>query len=257
MKTRQIVTLLGAGMLLLTACKKDKTQTDTDPEKLMPETGKVFHYNFNGSLKDGSGNGMDAVDSMNISYTADRFGRSNQAILFYGDSNPTWMLTPSLDAKITGFPFSVSFWFKTSTPNEPQGIIKADGLERAYNSGFWVNVGMRPGQVGFGFGDKTSYDILGTNYIVAPDMITADTWYHIVVNVKGANDYDFYINGVKKTNCETGGSASTIAFYGGTTVGMIGRLNYGYFFNGAMDDYRIYTKALSQSEVSSLYSFHP
>lgn len=34
-------------------------------------------------------------------------------------------------------------------------------------------------------------------------------------------------------------------------------MGVGSIFEGVMDDYRIYKKALSQEEVSALYNFHP
>jgi hypothetical protein len=79
-----------------------------------------------------------------------------------------------------------------------------------------------------------------------------------VVNVRGANDYDFYINGTKLTNCTYGGSATAMVFYPEPVRGIIGNedgltVHYG----GLLDDYRIYTKVLSPEEVAALYNFQP
>lgn len=248
-------------IILFTSCKKDKTPqpVNNDPELLGTQTNKVFHYSFNGSLKDGSGNNLNAADSMNITYTADRFGRSNQAAVFGGATNPSWILTPSLGSKITSFPMAVSFWFKPVSVIGHQIIFKGDGFERSAISGFRINFGARPGQMGFTIGDKTTGGSTGTNYVVTPqNVITANTWHHVVVNARGANDYDFYINGVKLTNCTYGGFATSMVFYPEPVRGIMGNEDgSSYFFEGALDDYRIYTKVLSQEEVSTLYNFHP
>lgn len=258
---KRIIFLGILSISLFSSCKKDKTPTpvNTDPELLGIQTNKVFHYNFNGSLKDGSGNNLNAADSMNITYTADRFGRSNQAAVFGGATNPSWILTPSLGTKITGFPMAVSFWFKPVSVVGHQMIFKGDGFERSAPSGFRITFGARPGQMGFTIGDKTIGGSSGSNYIVTPqNVITANTWQHVVVNARGANDYDFYINGAKLTNCTYGGSATSMVFYPEPVRGIMGNEDgFSFFFEGALDDYRIYTKVLSQEEVSTLYNFHP
>jgi hypothetical protein len=248
-------------IILFTSCKKDKTPpvVNNDPELLGVQTNKIFHFSFNGNLKDGSGNNLNAADSMNITYTSDRFGRSNQAAVFGGAPNPSWILTPSLGAKITGFPMAVSFWFKAASVNTGQTLIKSDGFERTANSGFRIAFGYRPGQIGFTIGDKSGGGSTGTNYVITPqNAITANTWYHIVVNVRGANDYDFYINGVKNINCTYGGFATSMAFYPEPVRGIIGNEDgFSYWYEGALDDYRIYSKVLSQEEVLALYNFQP
>lgn len=261
MKTNFSFILTIITMVVLVSCKKEKNDppANTDPELLGPQTSKVFHYSFNGSLKDGSGNTLNAADSFNITYTADRFGRTNQAAVFGGASNPSWILTPALGPKITGFPMAISFWFKPVNVNSGQTIIKSDGFERSATSGFIVAFGYRPGQMGFTFGDKTTGGSTGTNYVVTPqNVLTNNTWQHIVVNVRGANDYDFYINGTKINNCTYGGFATSMAFYPPPVRGMIGNTDdYPSYYEGALDDYRIYTKVLSQQEVSALYNFVP
>lgn len=259
MKTNMLrIVLLLLVTVAFSRCNKDKTNeppVNNDPEKLAPEANKVLHYTFNGSLKDGSGNSLDGADSMNITYAADRFGRANQAAVFGGASNPSFILTPSLGARITGFPMAVSFWFKTASAFY-QVLFKSDGFERPFPSGFRFTMGARPGQMGFTFSDKTSN---GNNYVVTPqNVFSLNTWYHVVVNVRGANDFDFYVNGVKLTNCTYGGSATSIAFYSEPVRGIMGNEDgFSYFFQGSLDDYRVYNRVLSQQEVQSLNSFHP
>ncbi|MBL7749687.1 MAG: hypothetical protein JNM19_19775, partial [Chitinophagaceae bacterium] len=85
-----------------------------------------------------------------------------------------------------------------------------------------------------------------------------NTWQHIVVNVRGANDYDFYINGTKINGCTVGGAATSMVFYPEPVRGMIGNDDdYPSCYEGALDDYCMYTKLLSQQEVSALYNVVP
>lgn len=258
---KKIVFLGILSISLFSSCKKDKTSSpvNTDPELLGTQTNKVTHFSFNGNLKDGSGNNLNAADSMNITYTADRFGRSNQAAVFGGASNPSFILTPSLGSKINSFPMAISFWFKPVSVNSYQVLIKGDGFERSGISGFRVTFGARAGQMGFTIGDKTIGGSTGTNYVVTPqNVITANTWQHIAINARGVNDYDFYINGVKNTNCTYGGFATSMVFYPEPVRGVIGNEDgFSYWYAGALDDYRIYTKVLSAEEVAALYNIRP
>ena len=86
MKMRSLALSVLASFVLITSCKKDSKKeepSNPDPELQGPQTGKVFHYSFNGNLADGSGNNLAAINpTNNLTYGADRFGRANQAALF-------------------------------------------------------------------------------------------------------------------------------------------------------------------------------
>jgi hypothetical protein len=263
MKIKQFFMAALCSTVIFSSCKKDKTPDpviNNDPEQLEPQANKVFHYSFNGNLNDGSGSNLNAADSNNITYTADRFGRANQAVLF-GSSSTINIITPSLSSKITGFPCAVSFWFKTEDVSDYQTIIKSDGLERNTYSGFTVQMNSYPGSgiLSFSFGNNTGTSSSSYKVITSPEVITSNnTWYHVVINLRTAEDYDFYINGTKYTNCITQGTAASMAF-NSPSNGILGLYDGmpNSNFNGALDDYRIYTKSLTQQEVSELYNFHP
>ncbi|HLG38556.1 MAG TPA: LamG domain-containing protein [Chitinophagaceae bacterium] len=259
---RSIALSVLVSLLAFISCKKDsKPPTpDTDPELLGPETNKIIHYSFNGSLSDGSGNNLNATNSANdLTYTTDRFGRANQAAVFPGTSGPVLVLTPSLDTRVTGFPFSVSVWFKTSSVSNSQILMRSDGGEGGSYSGYWLQIGVAgEGTMSFSFGDNTGNSSSSRNTITTPPVFAVNTWNHVVINVRGANDMDFYINGVKNNSCSYSGDATTMAYhptYHGGAIGLYPGASS--IFEGVMDDYRIYTKVLSQTEVSSLYNFQP
>lgn len=263
MKMRSLSLCVFVTLIAFTSCKKDSTPptpTPTgDPELLGPQTDKVLHYSFNGNLSDGSGNSMSATSSNNISYTSDRFGRANQAAVFGGPSNISYIAVPTLSAKVPGFPFSISLWFKTSNVTSSQTLVKSDGGETATYSGYWLQSNVAgAGTMSFSFGDNTSLGTGSRNSIHTPAVFSANTWYHVVVNVRAANDMDFYINGVKNNNCTYDGYGTTMAYTSVPSVGVIGvfpGVNSAY--EGLLDDYRIYKKILTQTEVSALYNFQP
>ncbi|MCX6320134.1 MAG: LamG domain-containing protein [Bacteroidetes bacterium] len=262
MKTTHFLTLLLSFLLLFTSCKKDKKETPpaNDPELLGPEAGKVLHYSFNSIAKDGSGNNMDPNSTNNLSFTTDRFGRANQAALFGNGGSTTNIITPSLSGKISGLPVAVSFWVKTDDFTRSQLIAKSDGFERSTYSGYTIYLGAWGNKkISFSFANNTGIGSNAYSIIISPELITANnTWYHVVFNVRSATDYDLYVNNVKYTNCTTGGTATTMVF-NPPSVGIMGVYDgtANTNFTGALDDYRVYNRTLSEQEVSTLFNFRP
>ena len=80
-----------------------------------------------------------------------------------------------------------------------------------------------------------------------------ETWYHVTAVVKSHTDIQLYVNGANDggTNYGTGGD---IAYYA-TGHATIGARNGGTsdFFDGKIDDVRVYNKALSEKEINQLY----
>lgn len=264
MKMRSLALCASAILFVLVSCKKDKSPTpppNNDPEMLGAQSSKVFHYNFNGHLNDGSGNNLNATQSNNIAYGADRFGRANQAAIFGSQGNTTTVLTPSLAPQQVGFPFSVSFWFKANNVTESQTLIKSDGFERSMYAGFWAQLGITgAGTLSFNFGDGSGTNSSARNSLISPAIFNVDTWYHVVVNVRGADDMDLYVNGTRINNITYDGYATSVFYHiEPASAGLLGSYDSSSDsdFAGMMDDYRIYKKILSQTEVSALYNFAP
>lgn len=264
MKMRFLILSVLTASLAFTSCKKETTKepepTPTDPELLGPEVNKVAHYSFNSNLNDGSGNNLNASKYDNdAAYSADRFGRANQALVLNATGATSWVTTPSLSSKVPGFPFAISLWFKPTGVTNSQTLIRTDGGESSYYVGAWLQLAVAGlGTMSFSFGDNTGTSSSSRNTITTDAAITANTWHHVVINVRGADDMDFYINGVKNSNYVYSGSAETMVYHPTHTGGVIGVYPGGSSnFDGLMDDYRIYKKVLSQTEVSNLYNFQP
>ena len=92
---------------------------------------------------------------------------------------------------------------------------------------------------------NTSYDINSTT------TLSANTWYHIVTTFDTTNGMVLYINGSSEgTNSYTGNVSSHSSDYSL----MYRADNGGQRTKGKIDQVRIFTKALSSSEVSTLYA---
>lgn len=86
------------------------------------------------------------------------------------------------------------------------------------------------------------------NLGAAPFAPVFGNWYHLAVTRIGGT-FQFYINGALVS---TWGSAVTIPDANGPLT--IGAAEGGGFFNGLIDDVRIYNRALSASEVLGIYN---
>lgn len=262
MKTIHFFALSFFSFVLFSSCKKDKTDPPATPdlELLGPEAGKVLHYSFNENASDGSGSGLNPTYTNNLSFTTDRFGRANKAALFGSGGGTSTILTPSLSGKLSGLPVAVSFWIKTDDHSRTQLIAKSDGFERTTYSGYTIYLGAW-GDKKISFSFASNSGIGGRDYtvIISPEVITDNTtWYHVVFNIRSATDYDLYVNNVKYTNCTSGGNATTMAF-NPPSVGIMGVYDGSpnTNFTGALDDYRVYNRSLSQQEVNTLFTYHP
>lgn len=78
---------------------------------------------------------------------------------------------------------------------------------------------------------------------------TASTWTHVAGVVDGTNVY-VYVNGVSENS--SAGPASLYASYSGATY--IGASQEGNYATGSCDDVRLFSRALSASEVFALYN---
>lgn len=101
-------------------------------------------------------------------------------------------------------------------------------------------------------------DIDNAGYTGCQASLTPGTWYHIIgtLNDNGDGTYknQLYINGVSQ-NCSHNSSASWSSYSGNLYIGA--STSSSGFFNGTIDDVRIYNRSISPNEISQLYNFAP
>ena len=96
----------------------------------------------------------------------------------------------------------------------------------------------------------------GSSYNISNSVtLTADTWNHLVYTLQSNGNYALYLNGTSSTT----GSNLTASTSGVTETLNIGRWynnggSAGRYFNGDIDQVRIFSKALNQTEISTLYA---
>lgn len=217
--------------------------------------GLVAHWEFNGNTNDASGNALHATP-YNITYTQGKAGQNNTAALFNGSSS--YAIVPfnslmNLDSftlcamvKINGFYTGTCQGnFILFRGNEAQAGGYGFGFfDNAYNSCivFDPTKHVFYAQAGTSQGNITDFQ----------SNIKAQTniWYCLLSTYDG-NTIKTYVNGTLASTLNiTGGNIGTSSNPIGIGKYLNGGGAYPYWFNGAIDDLRIYDRVLSNSEIS-------
>ncbi len=205
--------------------------------------GLLAYYPFNGDTNDESGNERHAR-SVGATLAKDRFGTTNSAYSFDGNSNYIIGLQELPDSKH----LSVSAWIEPAkkdgrasifydaaffTPGRDTALAVEDGNN--LKATFTKNSSANPGS------------------LLAEDALKANTWTHIVLTM-GPDGAKLFINGLPDAESEV--VSHNVGFH---SKPYFGAENHGarveYFFGGKIDDIRIYDRALSDSEVKRFYSY--
>ena len=222
--------------------------------------GLVAYYNFNGgTLKDSSGNG-NHISFNNATATTDRKGRANNAYLFNGTSNymtapnsaslnPTSAITLSALFKANGFYAGECHNNQIFGKGWNDFVNGHYGLRFAYTDGP-CSGGQDTNKVYFGggYGDLT-------NRAGARDLsagVHTGRWYHAVFTY--ANGVSrFYVDGVLKSEVPQNPGPTFSPNTQELFIGKHGDPQFPYWFNGIIDELRIYNRALCEAEVKLLH----
>jgi cell division septation protein DedD len=206
--------------------------------------GPLVAYNFNeGSgttVSDVSGH---AVTGNIIGATWTTGGRFGNALSFNGSSSYVDLGNPAL-LQITGS-MTWSAWVKAAAnpPNDGQIVAKSNNP-----SGWQTKTSPDTGPHTFGVAVAGANNNFAQRY--STTIRSLNVWYYVagVYNAAGRT-LDFYVNGVRDNGVLIGTiPASQI----NSAVNVnIGRRSGGYYFNGIIDEVRIYNRALSQAEIQA------
>ena len=196
----------------------------------VPTEGLVAWYPFNGNANDESGNAFHGEINGAL-LTADRFLEPNSAYSFSGNCQDRIdMLVPEMTENTS---FSVSFWAKRNGTG-------------CYNPRMWEFYGgSRTTQCGW-FNDWDSITFSGFPIVGA--NLENEIWYHFALTNTG-DTWEAYFNG-EFNNLKVD---STVI---NSPDLAIGRMNHPAWdsFNGEIDDFAIWNRALSAEEVLALYN---
>ena len=218
-------------------------------------SGLIGHWKLNETLASSP-----VLDSSGISSngTANNFtginGPYNAAPIFSEDNPRSWdfdgvddyiSIAGDPDLNLSNGAFTQSVWINSdSTDNAYHGILgnqNGAGVANRY-PGIWV---YEQNKIHAGFGDGTNWNRFTTDSVLKPDA-----WNHVVVSFDGTT-YKAFVNGEEVF--------ATDDFAGRKPIALdsfdIGRVDN--YFEGQIDDVRIYNRGLNDREIQSLYQAQP
>lgn len=197
----------------------------------VPTNGLIGHYSFDGNAKDHSSNGKDGT-----TYGATIVdGIVSQAYLFNGTSD--YVEVPQGHNLLTP-DSTISMWiYSTSWTN--QAFESLIGSRQVGNDGVMFFTSTN-GAFSCDWGSNR----WSTGYI-----IPLNQWIHLAVT-RDSLGRKLYVNGTLFNSTTAAGGPITA-----DTVLQIGNVpGSSYYFQGKMDDVRIYNRALSSGEINTLYN---
>ncbi|MBT4362772.1 MAG: T9SS type A sorting domain-containing protein [Candidatus Marinimicrobia bacterium] len=207
----------------------------------------IAFYPFNGNANDETGNGNDGLN-YGATLIVDRFGIEGSAFTFdnplSSDINRIHMTGAS--GFLSGLPFellSISTWFKAGVQNDNCSYI----TRFASSDGTFY--------LGYESNGNASFNLRkiegGTLNQVLYAPAEPDTWNHLVGTWDGVTQR-IYLNGDLVDEAEFNWPLSTAST--GNTIGAnYNGLSSPCSFDGAIDEVRIYDRALTTHEIDSLY----
>ena len=202
-----------------------------DLPSYIPTDGLVAYYPFNGNANDESGNGNDGVNTGAV-LTIDRHGNSDSAFYFSGSSCST-RIDANVDMSSVLSSMSVSMWVNRNGNGcyNPRLFDFYDGGDNSNDWGeAWLN-------------GENLFDISGYS--------DNDKWYNITIIVNPSeNSRKYFINGNLVKNITF---PKTLPLAGDFSIG---RMNHPAYdaFNGIIDDFGIWNRALTEQEIQNLYT---
>jgi hypothetical protein len=207
--------------------------------------GPVAAYSFNegtgSTVGDTSGNGNTGT----IRYASwTNAGRYGKALSFNGSSSYVDLGNPT-SLRITGS-MTWSAWINASAnPGDDGQIISKSG----YGSGWQFKSSPDTGPHTFGVAVSRDGNSLTQRY--SRTVRSLNTWYHVAgVYNASARTLDIYVNGVLDNGVLTGTVPSSQ--YNPSLNVNIGRRSGGFYFNGIIDEVRVYNRALSAAEIQTI-----
>lgn len=239
MKYRELLFLVLA--LIFLGCEEKSSAVTNDPVPVEPKL--ILYLPFNGNANDESGNGNNA-SIINATSTSDRNNYSNSAYYFNGSSN--YISIPSsssLESVQNGISFSAWFYL-----NEWYSDKWAPLIAKSDNSSH--------GMFGFqllNFSTRKELEVKLKGVSINADYVfQKNQWYHIAFTWDGTN-CKYFVNGAKFY--ERQWNSTIIPNYKPLLIGK-DTPEITEYLNGKIDDIRIYDKAISETQVDSLFGLN-
>jgi len=258
------VTAKNAGAAIVTVTSQEGLLYKNCLISVLPDpltTGLIAYYPFNNSAKDLSGNGYDGT-AFNITSATDRLGNTTGAYAFNGSTS--YISVPdNQNLRLSNTDFTLNAWVKINAygASYAENILtkRLAGISNGWTFGFLGQAVTPTGVIEYGPGGS-GINSYGTT------VLTLNQWHMLtVIYTVSKSQVDLYLDG-SPTGSVTGTYPN--GFYSPSTAGIaspgavnalmyIGKedpsIGVNYYFNGSMDDVRIYGKALTKGQVQQLF----
>ncbi len=210
-------------------------------------SGLVAYYPLNGNANDESGNGNHGSENGEIEYID---GRTGQAAKF--DGTDDYILVPDNDTLDLSDAMTITAWIKSESTSGPRVIVSKwndnswdySYIFKDHNYSDKLRITLTKGGLRGDLGDLTG-----------AAFIPLETWIHVAATYD-SDTLRLYFNGVQDGTLSASGTIKNSA-----TALLIGAVYTGggiqEKFKGAIDDIRIYNRALSPAEIQEIYSNQP
>jgi hypothetical protein len=171
---------------------------------------------------------------------------SKQSLLFDGIDD---YVEAAIDGTSTGDfgsgaakEFTISFWIKLPVTNTTDALFHWANTPTSASVMVMIHTQA----------SRIRYYVMGTTGYSPSIALSTDTWYHVVLTRTASDNTNrIYINGVEDTANASTGTSTTNESYADNVY-----LMEGFYGNmaGNMDDFALFTTALSQSDITSIYN---
>jgi len=213
--------------------------------------GLIACYPFDGNTNDASGNRNDGTVNGAI-LTADRFNNPSSAYSFDGVKSFI-EVKDSTTLRLNNTDFTLAAWVLEKARNSSYQdaiLVKRGAGEQ---DGWLFSLLGKLSDFGLG---NLFYNVSGGSNprLQSTTVIPLNSWHHVVFTyVNGQKIGKMYVDGVlsgQTTLPSPNGATSNNLFIGKDSIDLLG----GYYFNGNIDDIRIYNRSLTPKEVIELYN---
>jgi len=227
------------------------------PKDLNSNKGLVAYYPLNNNANDASGHGNNGT-LYGPTAVADRDLNENSAYQFNGSTNYILIGNPVPASLQIQNEITLSAWIYASNypASNTLSLIVGSQCDNCGQSGATIFLDGRTntdgmtnpaGHIHFQIGNGTWHQ---TN---SNSKVPLNQWVHIAATRKANEVAKIYYNGVSQPLTSTDWTVGTIR-YTGTDFSIGRQKDYSNrFFNGKIDEVRVYNRALSETEVKALY----
>ncbi|MEN9994069.1 MAG: hypothetical protein RL762_726 [Bacteroidota bacterium] len=201
----------------------------------VPSNGLVGWWPFNGNANDESGNGNNGTSGSGVTLISDRFGTSNSAYDFNGNGNISLLNLPTTGSS----DFTITSWVKTNDLSVRKGIACWGQDSPWQGTYFYVTAN-----------GNLKFDFAYNGGPQSPSFIADSSWHFVGITCTNGL-IQLYINGIA-----SGASLQMSPNVNGANKALGANIDNSANNNfiGSLDDFGIWNRALTPTEITNLYN---